>query len=52
MSSKVDELTYVDRICRASGRDERDIVDEYVRDELDAGAKKRFEGVYLRMPIR
>lgn len=31
---------------------ERDLVDEYVRDELDSESRKQFESYYLRSPLR
>jgi hypothetical protein len=49
----IDELTFVDEDFAARvGSVERDLVDDYLRKELDPESVKRFESFYMRSPRR
>jgi hypothetical protein len=52
-TERIDELIFVDEgFGTRVNAIERDLIDEYIRNELDAETRRRFEGHYLRSPIR
>lgn len=53
LAETIDEFTFIDEDFAARvGAVERDLVDEYLRKELDAESLRRFESYYLRSPKR
>jgi hypothetical protein len=52
-TEKIDELIFVDEGFQSRvNAIERDLIDEYIRNELDAETRRRFEGHFLRSPLR
>lgn len=52
-ANRIDELTFTDDDFAARvGAIERDLIDEYLRKELDEETLRRFESYYLNSPLR